>query len=115
MNDQYKLEKLSQYFAGDKNQIKEMIALFLDTIPPDIDTLGKLSKQEEWNELLEITHRIKPSLDIFEMKELLVEINRIEYIAREKNLEGNLNSYILILSEKFNKIKTSLNDDLQKM
>ena len=115
MNDKYTLEKLSQYFAGDKDQLKEMIALFLDTITPDIAVLGKLSRQEEWNKLLKVTHRIKPSLDIFEMNELLIEINKIEKLAREKNLDGNLNNCISILSEKFNKISTSLNDELQKM
>lgn len=115
MNDKYKLEKLSEYFAGDKNQLKEMISLFLDTIPPEIALLEKLSKQEEWDELLEVTHRIKPSLEIFEMNEILIEIKKIEQIARANNLEGKINSCIRILSEKFNKISTSLNDELQKL
>jgi|FLOH01.1.fsa_nt_gi HPt (histidine-containing phosphotransfer) domain-containing protein len=115
MNDKYKLEKLSQYFAGDKNQFKEMIGLFLETVPPDIAILGKLAKQDKWNEILEVTHRIKPSLDVFEMNEIIIEINKIEHIAREKNLDGNLNSCIRILSENFNKISTSLNNELQKL
>ncbi len=91
MQNPYKLEKLSQYFADDKDQIKEMITLFLKTIPPDINQLEVLAKKEEWYELLKITHRIKPSFDVFEMNDILNNIKAIEKLARKKNLEGSLN------------------------
>ena len=115
MQNQYKLEKLSQYFADDRNQIKEMIDLFLDTIPPEIKQLEAFAEKEEWHELLKITHRIKPSFDVFEMKDILNDIKAIEKIAQKKNLEGTLNNCIRELSEKFDKINASLQFELEKL
>lgn len=115
MQNQYKLEKLSQYFADDKNQIKEMITLFLETIPPDICQLEKHAEKEEWLELLKITHRIKPSFDVFEMNDILNDIRTIEKQARKKNVEGNLNNIIRELSEKFDKINKLMLDEFEKL
>lgn len=115
MQNPYKLEKLSKYFADDKNQIKDMITLFLDTIPPDIKLLEALAEKEEWHELLKITHRIKPSIDVFEMNDILKDIITIEKIARKKNLRGSLNICIKELAEKFDKINKLMLDDFEKL
>lgn len=115
MQNSYKLDKLSQYFADDKSQIKEMINIFLNTIPPEIEQLKTNAEKEDWFELLKITHRIKPSIDVFDMKHILKDIKTIEKIARKKNNEGNLNNYIQELLKKFNKVYKSLHLELDKL
>jgi len=40
----YSIDKLLQYVGNDVNQINEMIKIFLDTIPPDIDQIQKIGK-----------------------------------------------------------------------
>lgn len=110
----YSLAKLSQYVGDDQNQIKEMIALFLDAIPPDIDKLKELVDKEEWHEVLKITHRIRPSFDVFEMGGILNVIRKIEHLARENNVEGNMVNYMEELTEKFDKIVLLLREDIEK-
>lgn len=107
----YKLERLSQYVGNDVNQIKEMIALFLDTIPPDINQLQEMADKKEWHNVYEIAHRIKPSFDVFEMDDIMNDIRKIEHLARENNVEGNLVDYIKKLSEKFDKVILSLQEE----
>ncbi len=115
MQNQFNLEKLSQYFASDKKQIKEMVALFLNTIPPDIIQLEVLAEKEDWLELLKITHRIKPSFDVFEMKDILNNIKAIEHIVRNKNPKDNLNNAIQELMENFDEVNSLLLDELTKL
>ena len=110
----YNLDRISQYVGDDTNQVEEMINIFLNTIPKDIDELQKSADKEKWNEVYEIAHRIKPSLDVFEMNEVLVDIKRIEKLAHDNNIENNLAELIKKLSEKFNTIILLLQKELEK-
>ncbi len=90
----YKLDNLSEYLGNDKNQIKEMIQLFIDTIPPDVDQIIEFSKQNEWQEVYKLAHRIKPTFEVFQMDDLFREIKTIEMIARNNNQDNNLNIHL---------------------
>ncbi len=110
----YNLDRLSQYVGNDDNQVKEMINIFLNTVPQDIDQLQKSADKEKWDKVYEVAHRIKPSVDVFEMNEVLVDIKRIEKLARDNNIENNLAKLIKKLSEKFNSIILLLKKELEK-
>ncbi len=110
----YNLDRLSQYVGNDDNQVKEMINIFLNTVPQDIDQLQKSADKEKWDKVYEVAHRIKPSVDVFEMNEVLVDIKRIEKLARDNNIENNLAELIKKLSEKFNSIILLLEKELEK-
>lgn len=110
---QYSLDKLSQYVGNDINQIKEMISLFLDKLPPDIDLLKKYTYSNDWQKVYEIAHRIKPSIEIFDMDSILFDIKDIEKQARENNIEGNLDTLISELSKKFSKVILLLQKELE--
>ena len=110
----YNLDRLSQYVNNDLTQIKEMINIFLGTIPQDIDQLQKSADKERWDKVYEIAHRIKPSVDVFEMNEILIDIKRIEKLAREDDIENNLVELIKELSEKFNSVILLLQKELEK-
>lgn len=108
----YSLEKLSQYVGNDQEQIKEMIQLFLETVPPDIDKIVVFSQQREWAEVSKVTHRIKPSFDVFEMTEILDDIKKIHQIAKENNVDNSIDNYLSRLSINFNKVTTLLKSEL---
>jgi len=114
MKKPYKLDKLSEFVGNDKQQIQEMITIFLETIPPDIDKLKILASEKNWPKVYEIAHRIKPSFDVFEMEDILADIKNIEKIAREHNAEGTIVSDIKELSENFSKIMLLLQLELEK-
>jgi|AntAceMinimDraft_9_1070365.scaffolds.fasta_scaffold20926_3 HPt (histidine-containing phosphotransfer) domain-containing protein len=110
----YSIDKLLQYVGNDVNQINEMIKIFLDTIPPDIDQIQKMANINDWQRVYEIAHRIKPSIDIFEMNNILEDIKKIEYQAHENNAEGNLDALIKELSEKVNSVILLMQKEIEK-
>lgn len=114
MKKPYRLDKLAEFVGKDEQQIKEMITIFLETIPPDIDQLTRFAEEEDWQKLYEIAHRIKPSFDVFEMEEILGDIKNIEKLSRENNIEGTLLSDIKEFSEKFSKIILLLQLELEQ-
>ena len=110
----YTLDKLSQYVGGNKDEIKEMIGLFLETIPLDINKLPELAQKKEWQNIYKIAHKVKPSFDVFAMDDILIDIKNIEFLARENNKDGNLVSYIQKLMEKFSAVVVLLQAELKE-
>jgi len=64
----YSTEKILMYVGNDKDQCHEMVDLFLDTIPPEIENLSKAVFSKDWNLAYEISHRIKPSIEIMQIE-----------------------------------------------
>ncbi len=100
----YSLNKLSQYVDDDDDEIKEMITLFIDSIPLDINQLPELAKKRDWQSIYKIAHKVKPSFNVFAMNDILLNIKNIELKARNNNIDGDLKSCIDVLMKKFEEI-----------
>ncbi len=68
MEKLYSTEKLINYIGDDKAQCKEMMRLFVNTIPGELEHLELAVKQKDWDKAYEISHRIKPSMEILMIK-----------------------------------------------
>ena len=110
----YTLAKLSQYVGGNKDEIKEMISIFLETIPLDINQLPELAEKQDWQSIYKIAHKVKPSFDVFAMDDILVDIRNIELLARENNKDRNLVSFIQKLMDKFSAVVILLQAELDE-
>ena len=98
----YSIDKLRQYVGDDPDQIREMICLFLDTVPKEVIQIQNFANKKEWFEVYKLAHRIKPSFEVFAMDSILEDIKKIEHLARENNVEQSLDYYIGIFSDKLN-------------
>ena len=56
------------YIGDDKSQCKEMMKLFVNTIPSEFEDLELAIKQKDWGKAYDISHRIKPSMEILMIK-----------------------------------------------
>jgi hypothetical protein len=114
LNKPYTLDKLSQYVGGDEGEIQEMISLFLETIPIEINQLPILAEKHDWQSIYKIAHKIKPSFDVFAMDDILIDIKNIELLARENNKDGKLVSFIPKLMKKFGAVVVLLQAELDE-
>lgn len=108
----FRLDKLTQYIGDDPDQIKEMIRIFLDTIPPDIELMKEFMEKEEWFEVYKLAHRIKPSFEVFAMDDILEDIKKIEHLAKENNVDYSLGDYLDHLSINFKEVTKLLENEL---
>ncbi len=108
----FSLENLSQYVGDDPNQIKEMIKIFLDTTPPEIDLMKDFAEKQEWFEVYKLAHRMKPSIEVFAMYDLLEDVRKIEHIAHENNSDNTLLEYLDRVSTKFSEVWRLLEKEL---
>jgi HPt (histidine-containing phosphotransfer) domain-containing protein len=110
----YSIEKLKEYVGDNPTQIREMITLFLDTVPDEIVCMQKLADEKEWVEVYKLAHRIKPSFEVFSMDSILDNIKKIEHLARENNVENSLVEYIKKLSIELKEIEELLRSELSE-
>ena len=64
MENLYSIEKILVYVGDDMDQCKEMLELFIKTIPSELIKLELEIESKNWDKAYEITHRIKPSYDV---------------------------------------------------
>jgi len=110
----YDFEKLKQYVGDDPAQVKEIIQIFLDTIPIEIEEIKQDAKNCDWGRLYKRIHKIKPSFEVFSMELISKEARQIELLAQENNSENNIDKYINSFETQINKVLSLLKEELMR-
>lgn len=86
----YSLKKLSGFLGDDPNQVIEMIHLFLETIPPELDLLKKYAIEHDMVNVATVAHRIKPSIDVFDLQKAMQVIRMIELFSKDAHKQAEV-------------------------
>jgi CheY-like chemotaxis protein/HPt (histidine-containing phosphotransfer) domain-containing protein len=77
----YDLSKLEKIANGDKGFVNEMVRLFKDQVPADVNQIKAAYSRNDFTTVKEIAHRIKPAIDNMGIASLHQEIRKIESVA----------------------------------
>lgn len=84
----YDLTMVSSIAGGDANFIKKMVQIFLDTMPPSVEQLQNEMKQQNWDAVSKLAHKMKSTIDSMGIVRLKDVIRGIESNGKQKqNLE----------------------------
>nr|MBA3901864.1 Hpt domain-containing protein [Bacteroidota bacterium] len=84
----YNLDELKKITRGDEVFFKKIIELFIENTPPSAEKMIKAMKEEKWEQVGMIAHKMRPSFAHMGMKGMAEELREIEDNASEKkNLE----------------------------
>lgn len=93
-----KLSLLRAYLGDDKEQIKEMLELFLKNIPNDLADLTLFCKAGDTENIWRAAHRIKSSVRFFGIIDVAEKLQQMESMAKEnpktiqlKNMASQVN------------------------
>ncbi len=75
------LAELYELAKGDEEFIKEMIELFLEQSPSDIQEIGKAIKENDFDTIRAIAHRMKTSVGFMGLRPLLKPLSKMEALA----------------------------------
>jgi HPt (histidine-containing phosphotransfer) domain-containing protein len=70
--------------GGDENFIKKMVALFIETVPQNLQDLKNAVQQENWDIVGKTAHKLKSTIDSMGIKSIRQEIRSVEANARQK-------------------------------
>lgn len=106
----YDLSMIESISGGDQQFIKQMVKLFLDNMPQNIEILKRAVEEEDWEQMWKTAHKMKSTIDSLNIVELKQEIRTIELSG--KKLEGL--ELIPSIVQKVEKVLNDCMDDLQK-
>jgi len=81
----YNLEKLYSIESKDRDFIKEVVVLFINTIPAISDELVKAANEKRWDEVYFLAHKMKATIDLLNIESLQKEIRVVEENAKSKH------------------------------
>lgn len=79
----YNLSRLQDLSKGNNEFTARMISRFLEMVPADLDGLDSAWKRSDLAAVGQIAHKLKPTLDIFQIDYLMPLVAKLESLRRE--------------------------------
>jgi PAS domain S-box-containing protein len=80
----YDLSMVQSVSGGDQGFIKKMVALFIETVPQNVNDLKKALQEENWDQVGKTAHKLKSTVDSMGIKSIRQEIRTVEANAKQK-------------------------------
>jgi len=111
-NRLYDLSMVKSVSGGDDEFIKKMVALFIETVPQNVGELNKALKNEDWDQVSKIAHKLKSTVDSMGIVSLKTDIRTVETNAKQKESLQQLPSLIAKIETVVNECVVQLNEEI---
>ncbi|PWH82840.1 Hpt domain-containing protein [Algibacter marinivivus] len=76
MEQHYKLFRVRELADNDEDFVMALAATFIEEVPEDAERLKKAVAEKDYNEAYQAAHKMKPTIDLFELGVLqdLIEV-----------------------------------------
>jgi len=108
MSKLYNLKQLEDLSDGNKEFILEIVTLFILEIPSLIESIEKALEENNIEALSKISHKIKPSIDLFGIKSITKDIRILE-------ASNDIKSNKLELNKLLDNIKVDINKTINDL
>ena len=95
----YNTETLIETHRADKEFIKYMIELFIKNIPETNDSLQRASEEQNWEKVYFSAHKMKASIDLFNLDALKDLIRVVEQKAKHEKQTDTIASDVHHVSD----------------
>lgn len=109
------LSILGEMSMGDDSIIIETVEAFLDDAPGALDDIQELAENEDYEDLTDLAHKIKPNIGYMGIKEGQGLIVEIEKAAQNEDSEGTLNEKVTAFVEICNQAFEELNQKVEEL
>lgn len=106
----HNLDSLSQMLDNDSAALERMIAVFCESTPEIVEVLNENFREEDMEQLSRTAHKLKSSIDLFQIKELSTLVRQLEDIAHS----GGTIARIEPLVTRLNQVIREVIEDLEE-
>ncbi|MCX6157312.1 MAG: ATP-binding protein [Ignavibacteriae bacterium] len=111
----YDLSSLASMSNNNNSFMKKMINLFIQTIPSAIEEMKEEYQNQNWENVSDVAHKIKPSISLFNITESVKYIAEIEHNARNKRELSKMKDLILNMESDILSVIKGLKQELEKI
>jgi len=108
----YDLSMVQSVSGGDEGFIKKMVALFIETVPQNVQDLRKALQEENWDQVGKTAHKLKSTIDSMGIKSIRQEIRTVEANAKQKQSLQDIPSLVTtiesVIQECIGQLKTEI-------
>jgi HPt (histidine-containing phosphotransfer) domain-containing protein len=95
----FSLRQLEELASGSEDFVQSMIETFIEHSPKQVHDVVEAYENRNYKAMGDAAHKIKPSLDLFEIKGLKDVIRRIEKQGRHGDVEPTLAKEIALFRD----------------
>ena len=108
MSEYYKLDRVREMAEGDEDFVAALAAAFIEEVPEDAERLRKAVPEEDFHETYQAAHKMKPTIDLFELGVLdkLIEVQDWgKFEKADENVTAQLQIVLTAVENATNEIK----------
>jgi|SRR5690606_22797705 len=112
MEQHYKLFRVRELADNDQDFVGALAAAFLEEVPEDAERLKKAVADRDYSEAYQAAHKMKPTIDLFELGVLdaLIEVqNWGKFEKTDLIIEPQLDAVITAVDKAVEEIRTDFN------
>ncbi|MBI1222148.1 MAG: hypothetical protein GC180_06045 [Bacteroidetes bacterium] len=110
----YDLTALTTMCGGDPSFMRDFIQLFIDTTPPNLESMKEYRQNKKWVEVGEILHKIKPTVELFGMNHIITEIKLAERAGRYGHDLDQMDSWLDHIVPQLEEALAALKEEVKK-
>ncbi len=80
----YSLDKINEMADGDQDFINSVISVFLEEVPLDLERLEDALEKEDYEQVYQLAHKIKPNVDLLGMEQTRAAALEIETLGKNE-------------------------------
>lgn len=107
----YSLDKVQEMAEGDEEFIKSVISVFLEEVPQDLEHLEKALVAENYEQVYQLAHKIKPNVDLLGMEQTRAAALEIETLGKNEANMSEIQKVFPNLKKDINQVVSELKKD----
>ena len=108
MAEYYKLDRVRELAEGDEDFIAALAAAFIEEVPEDAERLRVAVPNNDYQEVYQAAHKMKPTIDLFELGvlEKLIDVQDWgKHEQKDTDVSGQLQSVLTAVENAVNEMR----------
>lgn len=107
----YNLDKINEMADGDEEFVQSVISVFLEEVPNDLAALEKALEKENYEQVYQLAHKIKPNVDLLGMEQTRAAALEIETLGKNAANMAEIQKVFPILQKDIAQVVGELKKD----
>lgn len=107
----YNLDKINEMAEGDEDFINSVLSVFLEEVPQDLEGLESALEQENYEQVYQLAHKIKPNVDLLGMGQTRDVALQIETLGKNEANMSEIQEIFPVLKKDIHQVVSELKKD----
>lgn len=109
----YSLDKINEMADGDQEFINSVISVFLEEVPQDLMGLETALEDENYEQVYQLAHKIKPNVDLLGMEQTRAAALEIETLGKSAANMSHIKNVFPNLKKDIEQVVSELRKDFE--